>query len=72
MFFHSTTLKAGLNQFVRKENDEKRFIRRIQDFLVFARESGIESIKLSDTMKLFSLFISYVIFQMLSVYCMSL
>lgn len=72
MFFHSTTLKAGLNQFVRTENDEKQFIRRIQDFLVFARESGIESIKLSDTMKLFSLFISYVIFQMLSVYCMSL
>ena len=55
MFFHSTTLMAGLNQFVKTESDEKQFIQRIKDFLVFAKDAGVESIKLSDTVKLFSL-----------------
>jgi hypothetical protein len=54
MFFHSTTLKAGLNAFTKTENDEKLFFRRIKEFLTFTRDSGIESIKLSDSLKLVS------------------
>lgn len=52
MFFHSTTLKAGLTHFVKTKNDELEFIRRIRDFLAFAKDSGIESIKLSETANL--------------------
>ncbi len=52
MFFHSTTLKAGLTNFDKVGNDEKLFLERIRVFLSFARDAGIESIKLSDTLKL--------------------
>jgi hypothetical protein len=55
MFFHSTTLKAGLNDYVRTESDEKRFLRRIKEFLTFTRDSGIESITLSETVNLLSI-----------------
>jgi len=55
MFFHSTTLTAGLNQFVKTENDEKQFMQRIKEFLVFAKDNGIESIKLSETANLLSI-----------------
>ncbi len=55
MFFHSTTLKAGLNQFVRTISDEHEFIRRIKSLLCFAKDSGIESIKLSETVNLLSI-----------------
>jgi hypothetical protein len=53
MFFHSTTLQAGLNSFVETKSDEQQFFKRIKDFLAFAKDSGIESIKLSDTIELF-------------------
>jgi len=49
LFFHSTSLKAGLSPFVKTEDEEKRFLGRIRNFLAFARSAGIEGIKLSDT-----------------------
>jgi len=52
MFFHSTTLKAGLTDFDKVNTDENLFLERIKDFLLFAKKSGIESIKLSETLKL--------------------
>ena len=48
MFFHSSTLKAGLTPFVKTSDDEKQFLQRIREFLIFARDEGIESIKLSN------------------------
>lgn len=48
MFFHSTSLKAGLSPFVTTREDEHLFLRRIEEFLVFTRHTGIKSIKLSD------------------------
>ena len=50
MFFHSTTLKAGLNDYVRSLDDERRFLMRIKEFLTFTRDEGIESVKLADTL----------------------
>ena len=47
MFFHSTSLKAGLNPFVRTKAEEDRFFGRIRDFLHFSESSGIESVTLS-------------------------
>lgn len=47
MFFHSTSLKAGLSPFVRTKAEEDRFFERIREFLLFARSSGIESVTLS-------------------------
>jgi len=48
MFFHSTALKAGLSPFVKTISDEVGFLRRIEEYIDFTRNSGIESIKLSD------------------------
>ena len=48
MFFHSTSLKAGLSPFVKSKSDEESFLRLIEEFLVFTRHVGIESMKLSD------------------------
>lgn len=48
MFFHSTALMAGLSPFVKNRDEELKFIQRIEDFLIFTRHAGIESIKLSD------------------------
>ena len=53
LFFHSPTLKRGLTSFVQTEGDEKRFLARIREFLIFARDFGIESIKLSDSLGIF-------------------
>jgi hypothetical protein len=55
MFFHSTTLTAGLTHFVNTKEDEHEFIRRIKNFLFFAKDAGIESIKLSETVNLLSI-----------------
>lgn len=52
MIFHSSTLKAGLTPFVRTKDDEKRFLGDIKEFLIFARDAGIEPIKPSDYLKL--------------------
>lgn len=49
MFFHSTALKAGLSTFVKTQDDEARFLRSIEEYLVFARDAGIESITLSES-----------------------
>ncbi len=49
MFFHSTSLKAGLSPFVRTKKEEERFFDRIRSFLHFATSSRIESITLSET-----------------------
>jgi hypothetical protein len=52
MVFHSSSLKAGLTPFVKTKDDEKRFFQNIKEYLAFTRHTGIESIKLSDTLKL--------------------
>lgn len=54
MFFHSSSLKAGLNEFVITKSDQKQFIHRIKEFLMFTRDTGIESIKLSESLDQFS------------------
>jgi hypothetical protein len=48
MVFHSSSLKAGLSPYSKPIGDETRFIQRIKEFLVFAREKGIESVRLSE------------------------
>lgn len=48
MFFHSTSLMAGLSPFVQSKNDESEFLRRIEEFLTFARNMKIESVRLGD------------------------
>lgn len=53
MFFHSSTLKHGLTPFVKTVEDEKKFIRRIKEFLIYTKDAGIESITLSDSVQLF-------------------
>ncbi|HKZ57986.1 MAG TPA: polysaccharide deacetylase family protein [Thermodesulfovibrionales bacterium] len=48
MFFHSATLKAGLTPFVKTRDDERQFLQCIREFLLFARDEGIKSIKLCE------------------------
>lgn len=48
MFFHSSTLTAGLTPFVRDRDDEARFLARARDFLSFARQEGLEPATLSE------------------------
>lgn len=43
MMFHSTSLLDGLSPFVRTKEAEREFFQKIRDFLVFARETGLES-----------------------------
>ena len=52
MMFHSSTLKPGLTPFIKTGEDGKRFIKNIREFLVFTRDNGIESIKISDALKI--------------------
>ena len=52
MFFHSNSLQKGFSPYVKTEADECQFIQRIREFLAFTRDAGIESIILSETMKL--------------------
>jgi len=52
LVFHSTSLKAGLGPFVKTEEDERRFLQTIREFLVFIRNAGIPSIKLSEAYSL--------------------
>jgi len=51
--FHSPSLKAGLTPFTTTKSDEKLFCQHLREFLVFAQDTGIEVIKLSDVQKLF-------------------
>lgn len=53
MTFHSSSLKYGLTPFVQTKEEEKRFLERIREFLIFTQDAGIESIKLSDSLSLF-------------------
>ena len=46
--FHSPSLVEGLTPFVRGEGDAEIFLRKIRDYLSFARSEGIASIVLSD------------------------
>lgn len=55
MFFHSSTLTAGLTPFVRSREDERRFIASIEQFLRFARASAFESITLSEAKRAYPL-----------------
>jgi peptidoglycan/xylan/chitin deacetylase (PgdA/CDA1 family) len=48
MFFHSTTLLAGLTPFTKTREDESAFMKRIETFLEYVATSGIESIKLCE------------------------
>ena len=52
MFFHSSCLKAGTMPHVRNEDDEKKMLKNITEFLRFARDEGIESIMLRDSVRL--------------------
>jgi hypothetical protein len=52
MTFHSSSLKAGLNEFVKTKEDEKRFMKNIREFLIFTRDTRIEPIKLSEILKI--------------------
>jgi hypothetical protein len=52
LVFHSPSLKAGLTPFTRTEADERRLFRHLREFLVFARDAGIEPVKLSDVQRL--------------------
>ncbi len=47
MTFHSTSLLAGLSPFVTTEQDEIRFLQRIERFLKFASAVGLESMTLA-------------------------
>src|SRR5207249_4002398 len=48
--FHSPSLRAGLTPFVRTQQAEQRFWETVRRFLSFARDSGIEAVKLSDAL----------------------
>ena len=50
LFFHSPALMQGLTPFVKSRADEIRFLGHIREFLVFARESGLLSITLSEAL----------------------
>jgi len=49
MFFHSSSLKAGLTPYIKTKDDERKFLQTIREFLTFARDNGIDSIKLRDS-----------------------
>jgi hypothetical protein len=46
--FHSPCLQAGLTPFVRSRADERRLVRRLREYLTFARSVGITPITLSE------------------------
>ncbi len=52
MEFHSTSLMHGAGQYIKTLSDKQQFIQRIKDFLIFARDTGMESITLSETLNL--------------------
>lgn len=49
MAFHSPNLYAGMTPFVKSADDEKAFLKKIREFLSFARDEKIEMITLSET-----------------------
>jgi hypothetical protein len=53
MVFHSSSLTCGLNPFVRTKAEERIFVRKLRDFILFAKERGLESITLSECVKFY-------------------
>ena len=47
MFFHSSSLIAGLTPYVTSKDEEERFVETIRRYLAFIRDSRIESITLA-------------------------
>lgn len=47
LFFHSTSLKHGLNHFTKTADDAAQLLTRIERFLEYAAKSGVRPIKLS-------------------------
>ena len=52
MFFHTTSLETEISPFVKTKDDARELLRRIREYLVFARDAGIESITLSEAVEL--------------------
>jgi len=48
MFFHSTSLMAGLSFFVKTKNDERQFLNSIREYFTFTTEAGLRPVKLSE------------------------
>jgi hypothetical protein len=48
MTFHSNSLIAGKNPFIRSNEDGNDFLSRIKEFLLFSKEAEIKSIRLSE------------------------
>ena len=51
MFFHSTSLLPGCSPFVKDNNDLNKFIMEIDSYLKFISDNKIESIGLSQALK---------------------
>jgi hypothetical protein len=49
MFFHSPSLRYGLTHFTRTEEEEKRLIGRIREFLEFKERSNMGSVTMSES-----------------------
>lgn len=49
LFFHSTSLKHGLNHFTRTPEEAAELMRRIERFLEYAVQSGVRPMKLSES-----------------------
>lgn len=52
MEFHSTSLIHGASPYNKMLSDKQQIIHRLKEFLIFARDTGIESITLSETLNL--------------------
>jgi hypothetical protein len=52
MTFHSPSLIEGLSPFVKTKEGERKFVKRIKNFLAFTHDVGMVSIKLSETIGL--------------------
>jgi hypothetical protein len=53
MWFHSSTLMPGLTPYVKSEEDARKFLDRIRQFLSLMRDMGIETTTLSEARLLF-------------------
>ena len=52
MFFHSPSLRHGLTHFTKTKEEEQELRRRIEKFLEYKAISNIESITLSESLKI--------------------
>jgi len=52
MFFHSTSLQAGLSVFVKTKEGEIQFFNRLNEYFAFTSKAGIKAVKLSEAGKL--------------------